>query len=53
MPRNRDQNKALDNNGQRKTKVRGGEHRNGRLSQFKNHQLEGEPYSSEYVRKTD
>ncbi|WP_168188761.1 hypothetical protein [Thermoflavimicrobium daqui] len=38
---------------QSKEKVHGGEHRNGRLSQFKNHSFEGEPYPSEFLSKSE
>ncbi|SEN13299.1 hypothetical protein [Lihuaxuella thermophila] len=43
------QSKRSDNNGQRLAKVRGGEHRNGRLSQFKNHHPPDQPYPTDYV----
>lgn len=40
---------GLDNNGQNPNAVRGGEHRNGRLSQFKNHNAIGGETPNEYV----
>lgn len=44
---------AKDNNGQRKVKVSGGEGRNGRLSQFKNHTQPGDPYARDYMSRSD
>jgi hypothetical protein len=40
---------GLDNNHQRDKKVRGGEKRNGRLSQFKNDRDAGSPYQDQYL----
>ncbi|MBA4543891.1 MULTISPECIES: hypothetical protein [Thermoactinomyces] len=43
------QGKRGENNHPQTAKVQKGEHKNGRLSQFKNHHPEGEPYPSEYL----
>lgn len=38
-----------DNNGQRKNKTGGGEYRNGRLSQIKNHNPHGDDTPNEFI----
>ncbi|MCM3634822.1 MULTISPECIES: hypothetical protein [Paenibacillus] len=42
-----------DNNGQRKNKVHGGEFRNGRLSQIKNNNPQGEDVPNEFISHRD
>ncbi|URN93699.1 MAG: hypothetical protein NAG76_17985 [Candidatus Pristimantibacillus lignocellulolyticus] len=43
------EHELTDNNGQRQNKVHGGEHRNGRLSQMKNNNHDGEDVPNEYI----
>lgn len=47
MPERKDRYSDSDNNGQRRAKERG-EHRNGRLSEFKNLTTEDGAYPTEY-----
>lgn len=49
--KNQKQFDGQDNNGQDPSGVHGGEHRNGRLSPFKNHNAHGEDTPNEYVNK--
>ncbi|GIP21974.1 hypothetical protein [Paenibacillus sp. J22TS3] len=45
--------KGSDNNGQSVSSVRGGEHRPGRKSQFKNHNADGEDIPNEFISKPE
>ncbi|MFC6333364.1 hypothetical protein ACFP56_12115 [Paenibacillus septentrionalis] len=42
-----------DNNDQRKNKVHGGEYRNGRLSQMKNNNPDGDDVPNEFISHRD
>ncbi len=46
---NRNRPGLSDNNGQSRSKSQGGELRNGRLSQFKNHNPHGQDVPNEYI----
>jgi len=46
---NHNQHNHTDNNGQRQNNVHGGEFRNGRLSQIKNNNPNGDPIQNEYL----
>jgi hypothetical protein len=50
---NHNQHDHTDNNGQRQNKVHGGEYRNGRLSQIKNNNPDGEDVPNEFVSRTE
>ncbi|MEB3100847.1 hypothetical protein [Ferviditalea candida] len=53
MPDRNDSYSDSDNNGQRRAKERGGEHRSGRLSGFKNSTSEGGAYPTEYTSRIE
>jgi len=48
---NHNQHDHTDNNEQRQNHVHGGEYRNGRLSQIKNHNPDGEEVPNEYINR--
>lgn len=50
---NRNKHDQTDNNGQRQNDVHGGEYRNGRLSQIKNHNPNGDEIPNEYVSREE
>lgn len=50
---NHNQHDHTDNNDQRQHDVHGGEYRNGRLSQIKNHNPNGDSVPNEFVSRED
>ncbi|MCM3630304.1 hypothetical protein M3194_23515 [Paenibacillus glycanilyticus] len=50
---NHNQHDHTDNNGQRENDVHGGEFRNGRLSQIKNNNPNGEAVENEFLSKKE
>lgn len=50
---NRNEHDQTDHNGQRQNDVHGGEYRNGRLSQIKNHNPNGDEIPNEYVSREE
>ncbi|MGO4546428.1 hypothetical protein AB4Z29_16665 [Paenibacillus sp. 2TAB23] len=49
MENDNNKHDRTDNNGQRQNKVNGGEFRNGRLSQIKNNNPNGEAVQNEFL----
>jgi hypothetical protein len=50
---NRNRHDGSDNNNQSTSKVHGGEQRNGRLSQIKNHNSEDEDIPNEFISRNE
>lgn len=50
---NRNRPGLNDNNGQSDEKINGGELKNGRLSQFKNHNPQGQATPNEYINREE